>query len=75
MTPASEDIAVVMTAPDDLHKPGKLHSGTRSLGQIQATLQLVLVNTGGRAPPSVTQSEASDWYDVVGLYARDVDGP
>lgn len=64
-----------MTAPDDLHKPGKLHSAMASLGEPQATSQLVSVNTGERAPPSITQPEASDWCDGVGLYARAGVGP
>lgn len=45
------------------------------MSELQATLQPVPVNTGERAPPSVTQPEASDWWDMVGLYARVVVGP
>lgn len=75
MTPASVDFSVVTTAADSLHKPEKLHSGTTNLGELQATLQLVSVNTEGRAPPSVTQPEASDWCDVIGLYTMVVVGP
>lgn len=50
MIPASEDFTVVMTTPDNLHKPRKLHAGMTSLGELQATLQLVSLHTGERAP-------------------------
>lgn len=48
--PTSEGFAIVMTAPDNLRKPGKLPSGMTSFDEPQTTLKLISLSTGGRAP-------------------------
>lgn len=58
MIPTSEGFAIVMTASDNLRKPGKLQSGMTCFDEPQTTLKLVSLSTGGRAP---LQQEASDW--------------